>query len=153
VVAAAGRIAGHATTARTVTAVAAAAVVLVSGCSPAPKDVAQPTARVTVNGAQRTTHAVSCTQVQWLLTIGITAGEAGVTAVVRLGGDKLHPTSVNINNFDGFSGNAWHGGSGDLDGSFAGGWYTVTGTANGSNPNNPSQATTAPFRIDANCSG
>src|SRR5262249_19527529 len=108
------------------------------------------TARITVNGNTRTTHVVTCTQLQWTLTIDITAGPARVTAVVQLEGEKPTPTSVDIADFDGFSGNAGQG-IGNVDAAFADSTYTLTGTAQRTNSDNPNNPTTAPYRIEAQC--
>jgi ipoprotein LpqH len=39
----------------------------------------------------------------------------------------------------------------DADVTFADGVYTITGTARGSNPDDPSTPRTAPFRIEVRC--
>jgi ipoprotein LpqH len=134
-------------------AVAAAALVAIagtSGCTEQEKKLPQPTARVTVNGNSRTTHAISCTQLQWTLTIDVTAGPARATAVVQLAGDKPSPTSVDIADFDGFTGTSGQG-VGDVDVTFADNTYTITGHAQRTNSDNPNNPTTATFRIEAQC--
>ena len=136
-------------------AVITAAMVVVAGgsaCTEQDTKLPQPAARVTVNGSTRTTHAVSCTQVQWMLSIAITAGRAAVKAVVRLDGDKPTPTSVDITDFDGFTGNAGPT-VGNVDVNFANNTYTLTGIAEGPNPANPSTPSAAVYRIDAACTG
>ena len=106
---------------------------------------------MTISDQTRTTHSVECTQLEWMLTMGIHAGPASVTAVVRLGGEKPVASSVNIDNFLEFSGNAVEAAGDPLNTSAAGGKYTITGTAKGFNPRDPSKPTTANFQIDANC--
>ena len=121
-----------------------------SGCLQRPEKVAQPTAHVTINGRTHTTHAVSCSQVEWLLTFNISAAPAQVRAVLQLDGGKPKPQSVHFDNFDGFNGVA-NAGAGNAEAVFNGNTYTITGTAQGSNLEDPSKQTTADFRISASC--
>ncbi|MBV9349965.1 MAG: lipoprotein LpqH [Mycobacterium sp.] len=121
-----------------------------SGCAAKPDKVPQPTARVTINGRTHTTHAVSCSQVEWLLTVKISAAPARVQAVLKLDSGKPKPESVHFDNIDGFNGVA-NAGAGNAEAVFNGGTYTITGTAQGSNLEDPSKQTTADFRISASC--
>ncbi|BBZ12934.1 lipoprotein LpqH [Mycobacterium branderi] len=121
-----------------------------SGCFMHSEKVPQKTARVTVNNTTRTSHAVSCSQVQWLLTADIGAAPAHVQAVVRLDADKPKPESVHIDNFDGFTGVA-DAGVGKAKAAFAGDTYTITGTAQGTDPNNVNTPATADFKIEVSC--
>jgi hypothetical protein len=132
-------------------AMAAAAVATASsGCSQQANKVPQETARVTVNGDTRTSHAVSCTQIQWLLTVNITTGPAQLQAVLRLEPDGPNPQSVNIDDFNGFTGVA-DTGVGKTEATFAAGTYHITGTARGSDPEKPGEQATADFTIDTTC--
>ena len=121
-----------------------------SGCSPRPEKLSQPTAHVTIYGNTHTTHAVSCSQVQWLLTINISAAPAHVQAVLKLDSAKPKPESIHFDNVDGFNGVA-NAGAGNAEAVFSGNTYTITGTAQGSNLKDPSTQTTADFRISATC--
>jgi ipoprotein LpqH len=132
------------TTAVTVLVVASSA-----GCSGSGK-VTEKTARITVDNNTRTSHAVTCNQVQWLLTANITAAPATVRVLLKLDSDKPKLESVNFNNFAGFTGVS-DAGAGDAKTVFADGKYTITGTAEGSQLNDPRVSLTAPFRIEVGC--
>ncbi|MGH9205968.1 MAG: lipoprotein LpqH [Acidimicrobiales bacterium] len=125
-------------------------VALCSGCFLRTDKVPQKTARITVDNNTRTSHAVTCTQVQWLLTADISAAPARVRVVLKLDSEKPKLESVNIDNFEGFTGVA-DAGAGKAEAVFARDTYTVTGTAQGSNRNDPSVSTTAPFKIEVGC--
>lgn len=121
-----------------------------SGCSAHSGKVWQPTAHITVNGNTHTSHAVSCSQVQWLLMVNVSAAPAQVKMTLNLDRAKPVPESVNFDNLDGFSGVA-DAGAGSAKAVFHGGTYTITGTAEGSNLNDPSKPATADFKISATC--
>ncbi len=133
--------------------VAAAVTVLVvascAGCSHSEKPTQQ-TARITVDNNTRTSHAVTCDQVQWLLTAHIAAAPASVRVLLKLDSEKPKLESVNIDNFAGFTGVA-DAGAGDAKVVFANGTYTITGTAEGSQLNDPRVSLTAPFKIEVGC--
>jgi hypothetical protein len=129
--------------------VAAAAIAGSTGCSHQGK-VPQKTARVSVNDESRTSHAVSCTQVQWLLTVNISAAPAQVRAVLQLEPDGPKSQSVNIDDFNGFTGVA-DVGVGKTEAAFSAGTYHITGTARGSDPEKPGEKATADFTIDTTC--
>lgn len=137
---------------RFVTAAVTVLVVVVAssaGCSGTQK-VAQKTARITVDNRTRTSHAVTCSQVQWLLTANIAAAPANVRVLLKLDSEKPKLESVNIENFGGFTGVA-DAGAGDAKATFANGMYTITGTAEGSQLNDPRVSLTAPFKIEVGC--
>jgi ipoprotein LpqH len=121
-----------------------------SGCVPQEQKVPQKTARITVNGNTRTSHAVSCTQVQWLLTADVSAAPARVKVLLRLGPEKPKPESVHIDNFNGFTGVA-DTGVGSAVAAFAGNKYIITGKAEQTNADNPNTPTTAAFKIEVEC--
>ena len=121
-----------------------------SGCFLHDDKVAQKTARITVDNNTRTSHAVSCSQVEWLLTADITAAPASVRVLLKLDSDKPKLESVDINNFAGFSGVA-NSGAGDTKIRFANDTYTITGTAEGSQLDDPRVSVTAPFTIEVGC--
>lgn len=133
--------------------VTAAVTVLVvascAGCFGSDK-VTEKTARITVDNKTRTSHAVTCNQVQWLLTANITAAPANVRVLLKLDSEKPKLESVNIENFAGFTGVA-DVGAGDAKAVFADGRYTITGTAEGSQLNDPRVSLTAPFKIEVSC--
>ena len=137
---------------RFVTAAVTVLVVVAScaGCFTRSDKVTQKTARITVDNNTRTSHAVTCNQVQWLLTANITAAPASVQVKLKLDSDKPKLESVNFNNFAGFNGVA-DAGAGDAKAVFANGTYTITGTAEGSQLNDPRVSFTAPFKIEVGC--
>jgi ipoprotein LpqH len=129
------------------------ASVLVASCSAClvhTEKLPQKTARITVNNITRTSHAVACSQVQWLLTANISAAPARVNVVLKLDSDKPKAESVNINDFEGFTGVA-DAGAGNATVTFADGTYTITGEAQGSEREAPSISMTAPFKIAMGC--
>lgn len=130
-------------------AVAALIAIGTAGCS-STSEVPQPTAQVTVNDVTRTTHSVSCTQIESLLTIKASASAAEVQAILDLKGDKPVVRTVNIMNFDGFHGTAGEG-IGKADVTFTDGTYTITGDAVGAVPEHPADSKTSRFRIQAPC--
>jgi Mycobacterium 19 kDa lipoprotein antigen len=131
---------------------AAATVLLVASCAGCfgSEKTAEKTARITVDNNTRTSHAITCNQVQWLLTANITAAPATVRVLLKLDADKPKLESVNIDNFGGFTGVA-DVGAGDAKATFANGTYTVTGTAQGSKLDDPRVSMTAPFKIEVGC--
>jgi ipoprotein LpqH len=129
------------------------ASVLVASCSAClvrAEKLPQKTARITVNNITRTSHAVACSQVQWLLTANISAAPARVNVVLKLDSEKSKAESVNIDDFEGFTGVA-DAGAGNATVTFADGTYTITGEAQGSEHKDPSISTTAPFKIAMGC--
>lgn len=84
------------------------------------------------------------------MTANITAAPANVRVLLKLDSEKPKLESVNIENFAGFTGVA-DVGAGDAKAVFADGRYTVTGTAEGSQLNDPRVSMTAPFKIEVNC--
>lgn len=133
--------------------VTAAVTVLVvascAGCFGSNK-VTQKTARITVDNNTRTSHDITCNQVQWLLTANIAAAPANVRVSLNLDSEQPKLQSVNIENFAGFTGVA-DAGAGNAKAVFADGKYTVTGTAEGSKLNDPRVSMTAPFKIEVGC--
>jgi hypothetical protein len=134
--------------------VAAASVVLVAaaaGCSTPPAALGGTTAKVTING-QNTggPHAVQCSQSGWTWRIK-TPGEAkGFTADLGTG-EKVTVRAVDFRDFGGFTGTFWQGKLGDAEVTSGGGKFTITGSADGSFADNPSNDVTATFRIEATC--
>ena len=120
-----------------------------SGCSTDDK-VTQKTARITVDNTTRTSHAVSCSQVDWLLTANISAAPANVRVLLKLDPQTPKVESVHFDNFAGFSGVS-DSGAGEAKIRFANNTYTITGTAEGSQLNDPRVSVTAPFSIEVGC--
>jgi lipoprotein LpqH len=123
---------------------------LCSGCLVHDDKAAQKTARITLDNDTRTSHAVSCSQVNWMLTANITAAPATVRVLLQLDPEKPTLGSVNFDNFAGFSGVA-NAGAGDAKIHFAKDTYTITGTAEGSQLNDPRISVTRPFKIEVGC--
>jgi ipoprotein LpqH len=135
--------------------VTAAVTVLVvaascAGCFTHSDKVTQKTARITVDKTTRTSHTITCNQVQWMLTANIAAAPAKVQVLLKLDSEKPKLESVNINDPTGFTGVA-DSGAGDAKAVFANGTYTITGTAEGSKLNDPRVSLTTPFKIEFGC--
>jgi hypothetical protein len=121
-----------------------------SGCFAQHGKVTQKTARITVDNNTRTSHAVTCSQVDWLLTANISVAPANVRVLLKLDADKPMVESVHFDNFVGFSGVS-NSGAGDAKIRFAHDTYTITGTAEGSQLNDPRVSMKAPFTIEVSC--
>jgi ipoprotein LpqH len=123
----------------------------VAGCSSPPSALGGTTAKVTINGQSTGgPHAVRCSQTGWSWTIETPDDAKGFKAVVDTG-DTVTAQSVDFRDFAGFTGSFWNGNIGDAEVTAAGGKYTINGSADGSFTDNPSNAVTATFRIEADC--
>jgi ipoprotein LpqH len=120
-----------------------------SGCFTNDK-ATQKTARITVDKNTRISHAVSCSQVNWLLTANISAAPATVRVLLKLDSETPKVESVHFDNFAGFSGVS-DSGAGEAKIRFANNTYTITGTAEGSQLNDPRLSVTAPFTVEVGC--
>jgi hypothetical protein len=120
-----------------------------AGCSTDDK-ATQKTARITVDNKTRTSHAVTCSQVDWLLTANISAAPANVRVLLKLDPETPKVESVHFDNFAGFSGVS-DSGAGQAKVRFANNTYTITGTAEGSQLNDPRVSMTSPFSIEVGC--
>jgi lipoprotein LpqH len=131
---------------------AVSASLLVASCSGCSTDdkATQKTARVTVDNNTRTSHAVTCSQVDWLLTANISAAPAKVSVLLKLDPETPKVESVHFDNFAGFSGVS-DSGAGEAKVRFANNTYTITGTAQGSQLNDPRVSMTTPFSIEVGC--
>ncbi len=134
--------------------VTAAVTVLVvaascAGCFSSAK-VTEQTARITVDNNTRTSHAVTCSQVNWLLTANISAAPANVKVLLRLDPEKPTVESVHFDNFVGFSGVS-NSGAGESKIHVANDTYTITGTASGTQLNDPRVSVTQPFTVEVGC--
>jgi lipoprotein LpqH len=132
---------------------AAVSMVLVaascSGCFTEDKTT-QKTAHITVDNNTRTSHAVTCSQVNWLLTANISAAPANVKVLLRLDPEKPTVESVHFDNFVGFSGVS-NSGAGESKIRVAHDTYTITGTAIGTQVNDPRVSVTNPFTVEVGC--
>jgi lipoprotein LpqH len=134
--------------------IAVAAAVLVAGlagCASQPPALGGTTAKVSIDGKDTgNPHAVRCSQTGWAWTIETPDGEKGFTAVIDTG-DTVSVKSVDFHDFGGFTGSFWADNIGEAEVSGVGGKYTITGSADGNFADNPSNAVTATFRIEASC--
>jgi ipoprotein LpqH len=136
---------------RLITAAVSAALVAAScsGCFSNDKPT-QKTARITVDKNTRTSHAVTCSQVDWMLTANISAAPANVRVLLKLDSETPKVESVHFDNFEGFSGVS-DSGLGESKIRFAKDTYTITGTAQGSQLNDPRVSVTVPFSVEVGC--
>src|SRR3954463_8439617 len=95
---------------RFIAAVAALIVIAgTAGCSEEAKPERALVAKITVDGKTQTAHEISCTQVEWSMTIATTSGSTRTDSFLQIGGEKPIAKTVNISNFNGFSGVAGEG--------------------------------------------
>lgn len=134
----------------TVAGVALVAAAVLSGCS-ASQTVPRKAARLTIDGATRSTRPPACSQEQSYRTIDIRAGDGSVQATLLLSGDRAIPQWVKIRNVDGFDGSYWSGGVGDAQVDLVERMYTISGTAYGISNSNPNKVVTTDFTIIAEC--
>ena len=136
---------------RLITAAVSASLVAAacSGCFSDNK-ATQKTARITVDKNTRTSHAVTCSQVDWLLTANISAAPANVRVLLKLDPETPKVESVHFDNFAGFTGVS-DSGLGEAKIRFAKDRYTISGTAEGSQLNDPRISVTVPFSIEVGC--
>lgn len=134
--------------------VAAAAVVLIAGaagCAAQPAALGSTTAKVIINGESAgDAHPVTCSQTGWAWIIETPEGEKGFTAGIDTG-DTVTVQSVEFRDIGGFTGTFWNGSIGEAEVTSEGGTFIISGSADGSFTDNPSNAVTATFRIEANC--
>jgi lipoprotein LpqH len=126
-------------------------VVGAAGCATQPPALGSTTAKVTINGQSTGgPHPVRCSQTGWTWIIETPDQAKGFKAVIYTG-DKVTAQSVDFHDFGGFTGGFWKGNIGEAEVSSTGGNYTIKGSADGSFTDNPSNAVTATFRIEADC--
>lgn len=136
---------------------AVSAIGVIAGCSsspPAPKlpgTVSAGTAEVTVNGQKlATSHAVDCTFIQSMTTIATGDNAAGATVVID-NAEKLDAKSVDIRNLGGFTGSYRQSLGDKATVNMTGRTFTISGSADGFNADNPSKRTAGTFSIKASC--
>ena len=124
-----------------------AAILMVIVCTAGCGEEAQPEqakdARITVGRNTLTTRELSCTQMEWSMTIDTKSGPSRTHSFLQLGGETPIAKTVDIRNFDGFSGVAGEGG-GSADVSLANNAYVITCTVEVSDPEIPGKTRTAP---------
>jgi ipoprotein LpqH len=136
---------------RLVAAAAAVLVAVAAGCSSQPPALGGTTAKVTINGESTGgPHAVRCSQTGWSWIIETPDQAKGFLATLDTG-DEVTVRSVEFRDFGGFTGTFWRDNIGEAEVQSSGGQYTISGSADGSFTDNPSNAVTATFRIEADC--
>ena len=136
---------------RLAAATAAVLLVGVAGCSSPPAALGSTTAKVTINGQSTGgPHAIRCTQTGWTWFIETPDEAKGFNAVIATG-DTVTAQTVDFHDFAGFTGGFWRDNIGEAEVNSSGGTFTITGSADGSFTDNPSNAVTATFRIEADC--
>ena len=109
------------------------------------------TADVTVDGRKlATSQTVDCTFIQSFTTITTGDGTTGTTTVVD-NADGLAAKSVDIRDLGGFTGSYWQNLGGEAAVAMTGRTFTITGTAEGFDTENPSGRIARPFSIKASC--
>lgn len=136
---------------RLVATVAIAAAATAAGCSGPPAALGGTSAKVTIDGKSTgDAHAVVCSQTGWMWNIKTPGEPTGLTAFLNTEGE-VTVQSVDFRDFGGFTGTFWQGRIGEAEVTGNGGKFTIIGSADGSFKDNPSNAVTATFRIQANC--
>jgi ipoprotein LpqH len=132
-------------------AVAAAVVIGVAGCASQPAALGGTTAKVTINGQSTGgPHPVRCSQTGWAWIIETPDEAKGFKASLDTG-DTVTVQAIDFRDIGGFSGSYWRDNIGEAEVESAGGKYTISGSADGSFTDNPSNEVTATFRIEADC--
>lgn len=135
-----------------VTAVAAAVAGITAGCSSDADGSKnqQPNAQITVESKTISTKAITCTKIEWWLTIKASSDAGEAQAILLVEGDKPKVKTVNLDGFDGFHGVAGEG-NGTVDVTFADNLYAISGDAVGTAQDHPDVPKTVHFRIQARC--
>lgn len=132
-------------------AIVAIALAAVAGCSAPPPALGGTTAKVTIGGKSAgDATAVVCSQTGWMWNIKTPGEPTALTAFLNTV-DEVTVQSVDFRDVAGFTGTFWQGRIGQAEVSGNGGKFTITGSADGSFKDNPSNAVKATFRIEANC--
>lgn len=137
---------------RLVATVAVALAAAAAGCSTPPAALGGTAAKVTIDGKSTgDAHAVVCSQTGWMWNIKTPGDPTTLTAFLNTESGEVTVQSVDFRDFAGFTGVFWDGRVGKADVTGEGGKFTIEGSADGSFKDNPSDAVTASFRIEATC--
>lgn len=137
---------------RLVATVAVALAAAAAGCSTPPPALGGTNAKVTIDGKSTgDAHAVVCSQTGWMWNIKTPSDPTTLTAFLNTEGGDVTVQSVDFRDFAGFTGVFWDGRVGKADVTGQGSKFTIEGSADGSFKDNPSNAVTASFRIEATC--
>jgi len=137
---------------RLVVTVAVALAAVAAGCSTPPAALGGTSAKVTIDGkGSSDAHAVVCSQTGWMWNIKTPGDPTTLTAFLNTEAGNVTVQSVDFRDFGGFTGTFWQGRVGEAEVTGQGGKFTISGSADGSFKDNPSNAVTATFRIEANC--
>ena len=129
----------------------AVALAVAAGCSTPPTALGGTTAKVTIDGKSTgDAHPVVCSQTGWMWNIKTPGEPTTLTAFLNTDGD-VSVQSVDFRDFGGFTGTFWQGRVGEAEVTGRGGKFTIDGSADGSFKDDPSNAVTATFHIEANC--
>ena len=129
---------------------AGVAVLGIAACSTPEPALGGTTATVSVDGNDSGVLAVRCHQTGPTWYIETPDQDSGFTAVLQTGGD-VAASSVDFRDVEGFTGSFWADNIGDARVSGRDGRYVISGTADGTFADEPSNAVTADFRIEAAC--
>lgn len=121
-----------------------------AACSAPEPALGGTTATVSIEGRDAGSRAVRCHQTGRTWYIETPERENGFTAVLQTN-DGLSAATVDFRDYEGFTGSFWADHIGDARVSGSDGRYVITGTADGSFTDEPSDAVTADFRIEAAC--
>ena len=136
---------------RLVATAAVALAAVAAGCSTPPAALGGTTAKVTINGKSTgDAHPVVCSQTGWMWDIKTPGDPTALTAFLNTEGE-VTVQSVDFRDFGGFTGTFWQGRIGKAEVTSNGATFTIDGSADGSFKDNPSNAVTATFHIEANC--
>ncbi|ODQ86076.1 lipoprotein LpqH [Mycolicibacterium holsaticum] len=136
---------------RLVTAAAVVLLVGTAGCASPPAALGGTTAKVIINGESTgDPHPVNCSQSGWAWTIQTPDKDKGFTATIETG-DQVSVQAIEFRDVGGFTGTFWKGSIGEAEVTGEGGTFIIDGSADGAFTDNPSNAVTATFRIEANC--
>ncbi|MDT5132887.1 MAG: hypothetical protein QOE41_2198 [Mycobacterium sp.] len=109
-------------------------------------------ARVMINGSDAmSTNVLKCTQLQWSWMIGIGDEASGATVTIDERAETPTAKSVHIRNIGNFTGIYSEGDGGNATANFARETFTVAGTADGLNTDDPNQPAQASFKIVVRC--
>ncbi len=129
---------------------AGVAVLGIAACSAPEPALGGTTASVSIDGNDSGVRAVRCHQTGPTWYIETPEQDSGFTAVLQTGSD-ISASSVNFRDVEGFTGSFWNDNIGDARVSGRDGRYVITGTAAGSFADEPGNAVSANFRIEAAC--